>query len=141
MARKRRYYGRISSETFGPTLRAWRQAADLNLEKAAKRLGIECKSPGAYLSQIERGQRTVPDKVLRNVSNVYKITPEEVFRQAYSPQLHFPILDAVMKPTALPKDIEDQLIELEKQLDDQDKRDLIHYAAFLILRRGQIKTH
>lgn len=135
MAKRRKYYGRRSSEEFGLCLKAWRKNAKLTLHDAAIRLGLECKSPEAYLSQIERGQRPIPERLLINVSNVYTIPAEEVLKEAYSPQLTLPILAAVTKPTALPKQIEDYLRDLEKELEDKDKEELAHYAGFLLVRR------
>lgn len=141
MARRRTYYGRKSSKVFGRILREWRKEVHLSLEEAANRLGMKCASPGSYLSQIERGLRPIPEGILINVPNVYKRQPEEVLRAAYYPQLPFPILTAVVKPTALPKEIEDYLQDIEKQLADADKRELARYAAFLILRRRLTVTH
>ena len=135
MVRRRKFYGRKPSKTLGRTLRKWRKKADLTLEEAANRLGIKCRSPGSYLWLMENGKRTVPDKILINASKVYKIQEEIVIRRAYSPQLHFPILTAVMKPTALPKEIDDYLREIQEQLEDKDKEELTHYASFLLLRR------
>ena len=135
MAKRRKYYGRRSSKEFGQRLRAWRQKAALTLHDAAIRLGLECKSPEAYLSQIELGQRPIPERLLINVSNVYSIPAEEVLKEAYSPQLALPILAAVTRPTALPKPIEDYLRDLESKLEDKDKEELAHYAGFLLARR------
>lgn len=140
MGQKRRFYGRKPSKTLGRTLRKWRIAADLTLEEAAKRLGIKCKTPGSYLWQMENGKKTVPDKILVNVSRVYRIQEEEVIRQAYFPQLHFLILTEVMKPTALPKEIDDFLQQLEKQLKEEEKKELATYANYLLLRRKLTKT-
>jgi transcriptional regulator with XRE-family HTH domain len=135
MTKRRKYYGRRSSKEFGLCLKSWRKNAKLTLHEASIRLGLECKSPEAYLSQIERGQRPIPERVLINVSNVYTISAEEVLKEAYSPQLTLPILAAITKPTALHKQIEDYLRDLEKELEDKDKEELAHYASFLLIRR------
>jgi len=135
MAKKRKYYGRRSSKEFGRCLKAWRKGKELTLHDAAIQLGLKCKSPEAYLSQIERGQRPIPERLLINVSNVYSIPAEEVLKEAYSPQLPLPILAAVTKSTALPKQIENYLRDLESKLEDKDKEELAHYASFLLVRR------
>ena len=89
---------------------------------------------------MENNKKTVPDKILINVARVYGIQEEEVIRQAYFPQLYFPILTEVMKSTALPKEIDDFLQHLEKQLKEEDKKELATYANYLLLRRKLTKT-
>lgn len=140
MGRKRKFYGRKPSKTLGRTLRKWRVAADLTLEVAAKRLGIKCKTPGSYLWQMENGKKAVPEKILINVAKVYERREEEVLRCAYYPQLHFPILTEVLKPTALPKGIDDFLDNLSKQLEEKEKREIATYASYLLVRRKVTKT-
>lgn len=140
MGRKRNFYGRKPSKTFGRKLRKWRTATGLTLEEAAKKLGIKCRTPGSYLCQMENNKKTVPDKILVNVSMVYGIQEEEVIWQAYFPQLHFPILTEVMKPTALAKEIDDFLQQLEKKLKKEEKKELATYAKYLLLRRKLTKT-
>lgn len=140
LAHKRKYYGRKPSKTLGGMLRKWRKKADLTLEEAARRLRIKCKSPGSYLWQMENGQKTFPEIILLNASRVYKIPVEEVLKQAYPHQLHFAELTEVMKPTALPKDIDDYLVEIEKQLRDEDRQELARYATFLAMRRQLTAT-
>ena len=140
MSRKRKYYGRKSSKTFRRNLKQWRTEAKLTLEKAAERLGLKCKSPGSYLWQMENGKRTIPDKIIINVARVYRVPEEEVIRHAYYPQLHLPLLMEVIKPTALPKEIDDFLDSLEGQLKEKEKKELAIYAKFLLLRRHLSKT-
>src|SRR4030042_1171200 len=140
MGRKRKFYGREPSKTLGHKLRRWRDDADLTLEKAAKRLGIKCKSPGSYLWQMENGRKTVPEKILINVPQVYEKTEEEVFRYAYPSQLYFPILMEVLKPTALPKEIDDFLNNLSRQLEEKGKREVATYASYLLTRQKLTKT-
>ena len=132
---RHRHYGRKASKQFGECLKKWRDEADLTLEEAAQRLGIECKSPGGYLSQIETGKKPIPEAALLNVPKVFKVPAEEVLRRAYWPQLHLSLLTAIMEPTELPKGIEDYLEDLEKELEETEKRELTRYAAFLLLRR------
>lgn len=131
MVPKRTYYGRKSSKEFGDRLRGWRKNVGLTLHEAAVRLGLKCKSPEAYLSQIEKGKRPIPENLLINVATVYAIPAEEVIREAYRPQLALPLLEAATSPTALPKPVEDYIQELE----EKEKEELARYASFLLLRR------
>lgn len=141
MKPKRRNYGRKASKEFGEYLTKWREDADLTLEQAAPLLGIECKHPEGYLSQVETGQRPIPETALLNVPKVYKVQPEEVLRRAYWPQMYLSLLTAIMEPTELSKGIEDFLEELEKELEENEKRELTRYAAFLLLRRYVTVEH
>ena len=93
------------------------------------------KSPGAYLSMIERGLRPIPHVVLQNIPKVYGISSEEVLMKAYWPQLQFPLLDAVMAPDISAKAVKDYLGKMEKQLNEEEKRELTRYAGFLMMRR------
>lgn len=140
MGHRRKFYGRKPSKRLGGKLKKWRKAADLTLEVAAARLGIKCKSPGSYLCLIEKGERTIPDKILVNVSRVYGKKEEEVIKQAYSPQLHFPILTEVMKPTVPSKEIDDFIERVGKQLMGADKKELATYAHYLLLRSKLSKS-
>ena len=135
MTTKRRHYGRQASKDFGDKLKRWREKAHLTLDQAAPLLGLECKHPEGYLSQIETGSKPIPEVALLNVPKVYDIPAEEVLRRAYWPQLHLSLLTAIMAPTELPKGIEDYLKDLEKELEETEKRELTRYAAFLLLRR------
>jgi len=141
MGPKRRNYGRKASKDFGDHLKKWREDAGLTLEQAAPLLGLECKRPEGYLSQIETGKKPIPEATLLNVPRVYKVPAEEVLRRAYWPQLCLALLTAIMEPTELPKRIEDYLEELEKELEEKEKRELTRYAAFLLLRRHVVTEH
>ena len=46
-----------------------------------------------------------------------------------------------MEPTELPKSIEDFLEEIEKRLEEKEKRELTRYAALLLLRREIASEH
>jgi len=131
----RRSYGRKPSPEFGAYLQKWRKDANLNQDEAARRLGIESKNPGAYLSQIEHGDKPLPDAALLKIPQAYDVPPEEVLRRAYWPQLTLFLLTAIMEPTELPKAIEEYLEELENALDEEELRELTRYAAFLFLSR------
>ena len=89
---------------------------------------------------MENGKRTIPDKIIVNVARVYRVQEEEVIRWAYYPQLHLPILMEVIKPTALPKNIDDFLESLETQLENKEKKELALYAKYLLLKRQLSKT-
>jgi transcriptional regulator with XRE-family HTH domain len=140
MANKRRCYGRKASADFGDDLRKWREAANLTQEEAAPLLGLGGKSPAAYLSQIEKGHKAIPEEALLNVPKVYNQPAEEILRRAYWPQLYLSLLTAIMEPTALPKGIEDYLKEIEDELEEKERRELARYAAFLILQRKPTVT-
>ena len=136
MARKSyRNYGRKPSKDFGDYLRKWREDANLKLEEAASLLGLECKRAEGYLSQIETGKKAIPEAILLNVPRVYKVPAEEVLRRAYWPQLPLDLLTAIMEPAELSKSIEDFLEEIEKKLEEKEKRELTRYAALILLRR------
>jgi transcriptional regulator with XRE-family HTH domain len=134
-------YGRKPSKDFGDYLRKWREDASLTLEQAAPLLGLECKRAEGYLSQIETGKKAIPEAVLLNVPRVYKVPAEEVLRRAYWPQMYLSLLTAIMEPTELPKSIEDFLEDIEKRLEEKEKRELTRYAALLLLRREIAAEH
>ncbi len=134
MARKLNYYGRKGSKEFGEKLRAWRKKAKFTLDKAAKQLGLKMTNPGAYLSMIERGIRPIPHIVLQKVPDTYNVPPEEVIKQAYWPQLPFPFLDAIKASITISNVIDEYLVEVQKKLDDTDKKELIQFAAFLLAK-------
>lgn len=136
MRSKHRNYGRKASKDFGHYLRKWRKEAGLTLEQAAPLLGLKCKRAEGYLSRFETGERPIPEEALLKVPRVYNRSAEEVLRRAYLPQLPLDLLTAIMEPTELPKGIEDYLEELEKKLEEKEKRELTRYAAFLLLRRA-----
>jgi transcriptional regulator with XRE-family HTH domain len=138
---KRSYYGRKPSREFGGYLRKWREAVPLTLDEAAPRLGLESKNPGAHLSMIERGKRPIPEVALLKIPSVYRVSPEEVLRRAYWPQLPLSLLTAIMEPTALPKAIEDYLRDIENELEENEKKELTRYAALLVLRRHITTEH
>ena len=131
----RQHYGRKPSKEFGAHLKRWREDASLIQNEAALRIGLQCKNPGAYLSQIELGHKAMPESALLNVPEVYGVSPEEVLRRAYTPQLPLFLLTAIMEPASLPKAIEDYLGEIEKQLEEDEMKELTRYAALLLLRR------
>lgn len=137
MARTYSNYGRKISKEFGKTLREWRTRPEIKLTQAqaAPKLGLAGKCPSAYLSQIENGKKPVPEEVLLNVAKVYGIPEEEVLRQAFSPQLHFPFLSAVMETHVTFDDIEDFMKELKTEFSETEKKELQHYATFLMLQR------
>ena len=135
IVKKRKYYGREKDGKFGGVLKAWRENADLTLHEAAVLLDLRCKCPEAYLCQIEKGHRPIPDKLLVKVPDVYKVAAEEVIKQAYHPQLSFPFFDELIKPTDLPKPFKDYL----QELNEQSTRELTLYAAFLISRQQVAK--
>jgi transcriptional regulator with XRE-family HTH domain len=132
MRKSRKYYGRSASAELGASLRGWRKQANLTLQEAALRLGFECKNAFAYLSLIERGKRPIPEQILINVHKVYDIPADEVIRKAYANQLYFPILETLSRPTAMPKMLEDELQNLQKELVDSEKEELLHFAAFIL---------
>ncbi|MFA5064051.1 MAG: helix-turn-helix transcriptional regulator [Dehalococcoidia bacterium] len=133
MRKRRRHYGRTASIDFGEDLRNWRHESNLTLEKAARRLGLRGEKPGAYLSMIERGLRPIPHVVLQNVSHVYKKRPEEVIMRSYLPQLTFDFLDAMNLSEAVSKKVDEYLSEVEQKLDEDKKRELSQFAAFLFI--------
>ncbi len=135
MNRRRKFYGRKPSADLGFAFKEWRKAKKLSLHKAATELGIDCRSPGSYLWQMEEGKKTVPEMILLKAATVYGISIEEVFKEAYPHQLMFPELISIVKSTAPSEEIEKYLRELEEQLEKEDKQELASYATFLVIRR------
>jgi transcriptional regulator with XRE-family HTH domain len=135
MARRRKFYGRKPDEDLGLALKKWRQAVDLTLNEAAKKLGIKCKSRGAYLCQMEKGQKTIPEMILMKAAEVYRIPIEDILNKAYPAQFRFPELTDIMKPATSSKEIENYLRQVEDQLKKEDKQKLASYATFLVIRR------
>lgn len=141
MKKKRRNYGRVKSTAFGAKLREWRKRSGIAFtqDKAARKLGIKCKNPAAYLSQIETGSKPIPDAVLLNVPRVYKVPEEEVLRQAYSPQLHFPFFAAMLENEQLWKDIKNYLKGLKLELNEKEKQEILNYATLIALKKHMTK--
>ena len=135
MKGKRSHYGRRISKHFGKDLRRWREEASLTLAQAAPKLGLKGKSPGAYLSQIERGKKPVPEVVLLNVARAYNRSAEEVLKKAYHPQLPLPFLTAMMDLNVSWEDVEEYLKETKAEFEDEEKKEIINYATFLLVRR------
>ena len=138
MTGKRRHYGRKPSTEFGTDLKQWRDEAQLTLEEAASNLGLKCKKPAAYLSQIERGHKPIPDAVLVNVARVYHVSPDKVLGKAYWPQLILLPLVSIVDPDQLTKGL---IQKLEKGLDDKERRDITQYIEKLLLGRDKAKQH
>lgn len=141
MKKKRRNYGRVKSVAFGVKLREWRTHPKVALTqtKAARKLGIKCKNAAAYLSQIETGSKPIPDAVLLKVPRVYKVPEEEVLRQAYSPQLHFAFLTTMMENELLSEDIQSYLKGLKLEITEKEKKEILNYATFIVLKRHMAK--
>ncbi|MGD0856792.1 MAG: hypothetical protein ABSA18_13450 [Dehalococcoidia bacterium] len=104
------------------------------MDDAAEQLGLNMTKPGAYLSMIERGLRPIPHIALQNIPKIYGIPAEEVMKQAYWPQLSFPFLDAIKASVSVSIVVDKYLAEVEKKLDDQQKKELIQFAAFLLIK-------
>ncbi|MFC1962720.1 helix-turn-helix domain-containing protein [Chloroflexota bacterium] len=141
MTKKYRNYSRKKSEHFGAILRKWRTRPGFKLTQAeaAQQLGLRGKCPAAYLSQIETGKKPIPEVVLLNIPRVYHRTEEEVLRAAFHPQLHFPFLSAVMEKNITWDEIEDIMKKLKKELEEDEKKEILNYANFLVLRRMAAK--
>lgn len=134
-----RNYGRALSPDFGKWLRQLRKGTGQTLDEAAEGLGLEGKARVSYLSQIERGKKPVPWKVLVNISSFYpEVSDEEVLQRAYSPQLHLPMLNSILKGQALSNSIDKFLEQMEIEFKDYEKKKLTEYAQLLILGRGHI---
>jgi len=140
MGRKYKNYGRRASKKFGGYLKICRKEAKLKLKDAAIKLGIKCKSPAAYLSQIENGKRPIPERLLIKVPDIYGIPAEKVLEKAYSPQLALPFLSSVIESTKLTKPLDDYIKELKNKLNDKDKKELLSYGTFLLMRRKLISN-
>lgn len=136
MTDKRRHYGRKPSTEFGDCLKQWRDEAQLTLEEAASKLGFKCKKPEAYLSQIERGHKPIPDEVLVNVARVYHVSPDKVLGKAYWPQLILLPLIAIVDPEQLPKD---HIEELQKGLKEEERREITQRIEKLLISRDKAK--
>ena len=139
MKGKRSHYGRGTSKHFGQDLKRWRDDAKLTQTQAAPKLGLKGKSPGAYLSQIETGKKPVPEVVLLNVARVYKRSAEEVLRKAYHPQLPLPFLTAMMDLNVSWEDVEEHLKETKTEFEDEEKKEIVNYATFLLVKRHTYK--
>ncbi len=135
MARKRKSYGRVVRDEFGPLLKRWRKEADLNQHDAAKKLGIKGKCPSAYLSQIETCKRPIPDAILLKVPRVYRQPAEKVLKEAYSPQLPLPFLTIMLENDILWEEVQDLLKKSKYKLKKTERKELLEYATFLIMRR------
>ncbi len=135
MARKRKNYGRVIKEEFGPLLKQWRKEAGLNQHNAAKKLGIKGKCPSAYLSQIETCKRPIPDAILLKVPRVYHQAAEKVLKEAYSPQLPLPFLTIMLENDILWEEVRDLLKKSKHKLKRNEKKELLEYATFLVMRR------
>lgn len=119
-------------------MRSWRSRANLTQADAATRLGLVCRRPQAYLSQIETGKRPVPDAVLVKVSEVYGVPPEQVLLEAYGYQLPLPLYSAVSDAAASAAQDASEASGAVVALTESDCLALARFAGYLAFRRTRL---
>ena len=130
MRQLKRYSKRRPSAQFGAYLRELREnRTSFNLSEAARKLGL--KRQGLF--NYEKGKRMPSDSLLMNLAHLYRIATGEVLEKAYWPQLILLPLIAIIDPEQLPRDF---IEELEKGLEEEERREITRHIEELLLRRA-----
>jgi transcriptional regulator with XRE-family HTH domain len=135
MSNSKRFYKLTPSKEFGKYLRGLRiQNTELSQAEAARRVGLK---PG-QLNYIERGERAPNDILpLIKLAQLYHVSPDEIIRRAYWPQLLLLPLVAIIEPQELTSDL---IEELQKGLEDNERQDLTKYIEKLLCKRSARRT-
>lgn len=130
MRQSKRYLKRRPSAQFGAYLRELREnRTSFNLSEAARQLGL--KRQGLF--NYEKGDRAPPDSLLVNLAHLYRVPTAEVLERAYWPQLVLLPLIAIIDPEQLPRDF---IEELEKGLEEEERREITRHIEELLRRRA-----
>ena len=135
MAHSKKYFGLKPSKQFGDYLRELRESnTNLSQAEAARRVGL---SP-EQLNYVEQGTRAPRDLPLIKLAQLYKVSPDEVLRSAYWPQLVLLPLISIIEPEQLSKDL---IEELEKGLAEEERREITQLIEELLHRRTMVTQH
>lgn len=105
------------------------QNTGLSTSAASLRLGLRGRQ---QLDHYEIG-RTVPSLlILIRLAELYKVPREEVIARAYWPQLILLPITALIEPDQLPDDLVE---EIEKGLEESERRELTEFIESLLRRR------
>ncbi|MBP7731031.1 MAG: helix-turn-helix transcriptional regulator [Bacteroidales bacterium] len=78
-----------SYTTFGEHIRTLRETAGLTLKEVAENVEIDI----SLLAKIERNERQPTKKLIKNISNYFKVDDKELFNEFLSDQIAYKILD------------------------------------------------
>jgi len=122
-------------EKFGAYLVKLRKQQKLSRAKAARQLKLKTRQ---QLYNYEIGRTLPSGSLLTKLAQLYHEPPNKVLEMAYWPQLILLPLIAVIDPGQLPKDF---IEELEKGLDDEERRKITQYIDKLLSGRDKVKQH
>lgn len=133
MSHSKKSFKRQPSKEFGDYLRTLReQKTDFTQSQAAQKIGL---SP-EQLNYFERGTRAPSDSILIKLAQLYRLSPDEVLRQAYWPQLILIPLIAIINPDQLSENL---IKELEKGLEEKERQELTKQIENLLRKRSKVK--
>ena len=116
--------GRQQRVEFGRYLKDLRKNRKLTQAHVAGEFGVN-------LCEIEKGNRSAPDKLLRKLAERYNVPLEQILERKYWPQLS--LLTRIMRPTEV---LEDLLEGIEPEERKEITREIERYTAFLLLTRS-----
>lgn len=126
MSQRSANFGQQQRVELGCYLRSLREHKNLKQKQVADELHIN-------LCEIEKGRRSISDRLLRRLAEKYDVPLEEILERKYSPQL--PLLTGIIRPTELTEDLLNSLRTEEKE---QIMEEIKRYTAFLLLTRGVV---
>lgn len=133
MSRSKSQLSQRPSNELGTYLKRLRKENNLSMAEAARKLGLKYRQQLYYY---EVGRTLPSGSLLTKLAQLYHVAPDEVLERAYWPQLVLLPLIAVIEPGQLSRDL---IKELEKGLDDGERRDVTQYIERLLLSRGRAK--
>ena len=112
---------------FGRYLRDLRRRRNLTQVQVAREFGIN-------LCEIEKGNRSAPDRLLSKLSERYNVPLEQILERKYWPQLS--LLTRIIRPTEMIGDLLEGLEAIEPEERKEITREIERYTAFLLLTRS-----
>lgn len=130
MVYSKRYFGLKPSKEFGNYLRGLREHnTKLNQAEAARLVSLSREALNAF----EQGSRTPRETILIKLAQLYHVSPDEILRKVYWPQLLMLPIVSIIEPEKL----SDKLIEeLEKGLEVKERQKLTKYIEELLCSRS-----
>ena len=133
MKRPKRNLKRQPSEKFGAYLRWLREEnTELCQAAAARQLGLSRQELNYY----EKGTRMPSYPLLIRLAHLYHVATAEVLERAYWPQLILLPLIAIIEPEQLSRDL---IEELERGLEEEERREITRHIEELLRKRGMVK--
>lgn len=130
MRKSKRYLKRQPSAQFGAYLKRLREDNTEYIQaEAARQLEISRQELNSY----EKGTRVPSHPMLLRIAHLYHRPTAEVLEEAYWPQLVLLPLIAIVDPEQLSKDL---IEEIEKGLQDDERREITQHIEELLHRRA-----